>query len=256
MHLSAISYKVRPGHEDEIAEIFSPRNFRRVDRSDVRDAAGQQTARLTATGLFIAGDIMVRVIQHDGDLSEVARHMSRQEGMREAERRLAPYLREPRDTATPEAFLSHFDSSTMRRLQLRVANDRVAVRLAAMRHRIVPGSQDAIARVFAGVRPAARPALSDERGRERGAIDAVALFAQDDTLIRVVAYEGELDDVARFMEQWSARGSLERELEPYMADGPAEPGADFRTAWYRHNMRQISFLSLATFRPHPVSTQR
>jgi len=65
----------------------------------------------------------------------------------------------------------------------------------------------------------------------------VALFAQDDVLIRVVQYDGELDDVAKFMETWSARSALEDSLAPYITDEPAPEGMDFRTAWYRNNMR-------------------
>lgn len=112
MSFTAIRYDIRPGCEDEIAEIFA--DFKRVGSPIVRDADGTEVGRVLGTALFIQDDTMVRFIQYSGPLAQVARHMARQPGVQEVERRLKPYLASPRDTATVEGFVRTFQSSTMR----------------------------------------------------------------------------------------------------------------------------------------------
>jgi hypothetical protein len=113
MAYAAIMYRVIPGNEDAIAEIFA--NFKRADSPFVVDEQGKRAGVLLGTGLFIKDDTMTRFIHYDGDigLDDIARHMARQEGAHEAERELAPYLAQPRHTETAEGFLEHFRHSTM-----------------------------------------------------------------------------------------------------------------------------------------------
>jgi hypothetical protein len=115
MPYAAITYRVQPGHEEEIQKIFA--EFRRADSPVLRDAAGTPTGLLLGTALFIKDDVMVRLVHYEGELSDVARHMSTQDGVHEAERRLAPYLAQARDTETPEGFVNHFSGATMRCVQ-------------------------------------------------------------------------------------------------------------------------------------------
>lgn len=112
MATAAITYKIKPGFEEEIAAIFA--EFKRAASPVMRDEAGDEVGRIRATALFIKDDRMVRFIQFDGTLEDVGRHMARQDGVREAERKLAPFLAEPRDTSTVEGFLTYFRNSTMR----------------------------------------------------------------------------------------------------------------------------------------------
>ena len=112
MPYAAITYRVKPGHEDEIAEIFG--GFRRVDTPVMRDGAGEQAGRLLGTAVFIKDDVMVRVIHYEGDFAAVAGHMARQRGVHIIEERLAPFLAEERDTATAEGFGAYFDNAVMR----------------------------------------------------------------------------------------------------------------------------------------------
>ncbi|MEV7770836.1 SchA/CurD-like domain-containing protein [Kitasatospora sp. NPDC086791] len=112
MATAAITYRIKPGFEEEIAEIFS--GFKRAGSPIIRDESGTEIGRITATSLFIKDDRMVRFIQFEGTLEDVGRHMARQDGVQEAERKLAPYLAEPRDTATVEGFLTYFRNSSMR----------------------------------------------------------------------------------------------------------------------------------------------
>lgn len=115
MPFAAITYKVKPGFDDEIAEIFA--NFKRANSPILHDEEGDEVGVILATGLFIKDDMMVRVIQYEGQLSDVARHMAVQDGVREAEQRLAPYLAEPRDSGTVDGFMHYFTNSTMRSIQ-------------------------------------------------------------------------------------------------------------------------------------------
>ncbi|MFE2225275.1 SchA/CurD-like domain-containing protein [Streptomyces kronopolitis] len=112
MPYAAITYRVKPGHEDEIAELFAA--FRRVDTPDFRDARGAPAGRLLGTAVFLRDDVLVRVIHYEGDFGAIARHMAGQRGVHLIEERLAPYLVQPRDTSTTEGFTDYFRDATMR----------------------------------------------------------------------------------------------------------------------------------------------
>ncbi|TCP56803.1 SchA/CurD like domain-containing protein [Tamaricihabitans halophyticus] len=111
MSFAAITYDIKPGFEEEIVEIF--RNFRRVASADVNGGSGVPS-RILSTAVFIRDDTLVRVIEYEGDLLAIARHMAEQPGVHEVEQKLAPYLTKPRDTATPEGFLATFQRSLLR----------------------------------------------------------------------------------------------------------------------------------------------
>ncbi|WP_422733955.1 SchA/CurD-like domain-containing protein [Micromonospora sp. WMMD558] len=112
MPYAAITYRVKPGHEDEIAEIFA--NFRRVDSPVLRDEDGTEVGELLGTAVFIRDDLMVRVIHYQGDFAAIGRHMAKQQGVHSLESKLAPYLAEQRDTKTTEGFQTYFRNATMR----------------------------------------------------------------------------------------------------------------------------------------------
>ncbi|GII80959.1 hypothetical protein Sru01_59410 [Sphaerisporangium rufum] len=244
MPFAAITYRVKPGHEEQIAEIFSPANFKRAQAPAPGEGQGAPAARILGTGLFIQDDIMVRAIQYEGELDAVARHMATQRGVREAEERIAPYLAEERDTSTVEGFLSYFRRSTMLCVQQRTIADVPGAQLAALRYKVKPGHADDIAKVFSEVQAEARPALRDQSGQEVGLIVAVALFVKDDSMIRVVQYDGELADVARYMAARGGRPDMERKLAPYMAEERhVATKEDFLRQFEKNTMRRISMLS-------------
>jgi hypothetical protein len=112
MPFAAITYRVKPGHDDEIADIFA--GFQRVGSPVMQDGAGEQAGRLLGTAVFLKQDVLVRVIHYEGDFGAVAGHMAAQRGVHLLEEKLAPYLAEQRDTSTPEAFGAYFDAATMR----------------------------------------------------------------------------------------------------------------------------------------------
>lgn len=112
MPFAAITYRVKPGNEDAIAEIFA--SFQRVDRPDFSDEQGDAAGRLLGTAVFIKDDVMVRIIHYEGDFAWVGRHMAAQKGVHLIEDALQPYLAEERDTAAPAAFGAYFRDATMR----------------------------------------------------------------------------------------------------------------------------------------------
>lgn len=112
MPYAAITYRVKPGHEAEIAEIFA--DFQRVDTPALRDEQGSQTGRLVGTAVFIKDDVMVRVIHYEGEFAAIARHMANQTGVHVLEDKLAPYLAHQRHTSTVAGFGAYFKDATMR----------------------------------------------------------------------------------------------------------------------------------------------
>jgi hypothetical protein len=112
MPFIAITYDIKSGHEDEVAEVFA--NFQRPRSAVVPGADGAQAGRILATAVFIRDDLLVRFIEYEGDLDAVARHMAVQPGVQEVERKLLPFLRSPRDTGTVEGFARTFRQSMLR----------------------------------------------------------------------------------------------------------------------------------------------
>lgn len=111
MPYAAITYRVRPGSEAAIRDVFA--RFRRVDTPEFRDAGGAAAGRLLGTAVFLKEDVVVRVIHYEGDLRAIGAHMAAQSGVHTVEDELAPHLAEPRDTSTPEAFGAYFRDALM-----------------------------------------------------------------------------------------------------------------------------------------------
>ena len=114
MPYAAITYRVKTGHEEEIARIFG--GSQRVSSPVLRDESGNEVGRLLGTVVFLKDDVLVRVIHYEGDFAAIGRHMGAQRNVHVLEEQLAPYLAAPRDTSSPEKFRAHFREATMRRI--------------------------------------------------------------------------------------------------------------------------------------------
>ncbi|MFF6877545.1 SchA/CurD-like domain-containing protein [Streptomyces sp. NPDC012474] len=224
MPLNAITYRVRPGHEDELTEVFAPHNFTRVDSPVIKDSSGETVGMLLGTGLFVRGDNLVRVIHHDGvSADRIARHMSVQNGVHEAERAILPYLAEPRDTETPEGFRRHFHRSFMTVLEQHSPDERPAAGTVALRYPLRRGAGAELAATRATANLRAKLLLSSEHP----SIVRTALFLHEDTLVRVVQYDGHPYDVVSYLTERCFGTKSETWLEPYLLDAsrPAHPDA-------------------------------
>ncbi|GLW63933.1 SchA/CurD [Actinomadura rubrobrunea] len=112
MPYAAITYRVKPGCEDELEKIFA--DFKRVDTPEMRDENGEPVGRLLGTAVFVKDEFMVRVIHYEGDFAAIARHMARQQGVHNVEQKLAPYLTHRRPASSPEEFKQNFQNALMR----------------------------------------------------------------------------------------------------------------------------------------------
>jgi hypothetical protein len=112
MPFAAITYRVKPGFEDEIAEIFG--GFQRVNTPNFAGDNGAQAGRLLGTAVFIKDDVVVRVIHYEGDFAVIGKHMAQQKGVHLIEEALKPYLVERESATTESDFRSHFKNATMR----------------------------------------------------------------------------------------------------------------------------------------------
>lgn len=107
----ALLYKLKPGTEEAVTKIFQESG--RPDH-EVKDDEGNSVGTLLRTMIFMGTEACVRVIEVDGDLPTVARHMGRQETVREFEIAIEEHLAEPRDMRSPEGAQEFFQRAGMR----------------------------------------------------------------------------------------------------------------------------------------------
>ncbi len=241
MPLDAITYRVRPGHEDELTEVFSPHTFTRVDSPIIRDPSGAEVGMLLGTGLFVQDDVLVRVIHHDGvGAAQVAQHMSVQKGVREAERAISPYLTELRDTETPEGFRRHFHRSLMTVLEQHSPVERPALGTVALRYPLRPGAGAELTASRKTVNSKASLTLA----REHPSIIRTALFLHEDALVRVVQYDGHPYDVVGYLTDRCHGQDAERWLDPYLeGDGRPEHPDAYLALVHEQAMLMIAHMS-------------
>ena len=177
MRFSAISYRVAPGSEDEVGKLLD---------ADEAAVLGPEPGPVRAAAAFLHDTTLMRVLQHEGELAEVLRHLVARPGFVDTERRLAALAEDPATLAEPDQVAAFLAGREMRAVQQRTIHEQVAAQLSALRYRVKPGHAEDIGAVFADVQAEARPALRDDRGQEVGLILAVALFVRDDSMIRVV----------------------------------------------------------------------
>lgn len=113
----------------------------------------------------------------------------------------------------------------------------------AITYDIKPGFEDEIAAIFTDFKRVADPAVRDESGREVARVLGTALFIRDDTMVRFIEYEGDLEAVARFMAAQPGVREVERRLKPYLA-GPRDTDTveGFVATFRKNTMRCISQL--------------
>ncbi|MCA6091933.1 SchA/CurD [Streptomyces sp. SCA3-4] len=117
---AAVTWNVRPGTEEEVAEIL--RTGGRPDSFDITRPDGSPAGRLLATAIFMRGNQIVRVVQYEGELEALMRHMATQPAVQKVEALLDPFLEKPRPTESREGFRQFFLDSSMRCLQVRYAD--------------------------------------------------------------------------------------------------------------------------------------
>ncbi|MEU0537134.1 SchA/CurD-like domain-containing protein [Amycolatopsis tolypomycina] len=91
---------------------------------------------------------------------------------------------------------------------------------AAISYNIRPDTEAEIAEIFSatGFRRTGSPVVYDAAGNEVGLIPATGLFIGDDSMVRIIQYLGELDDVARHMSRQTTVKFAEQRLSPFLAE--------------------------------------
>lgn len=106
----ALYYPLRPGSEETVKGLF---RLSGRPQQEISDDDGRAVGRLLGTMAFVGREMAVRVIEVEGPLGLVAEHLSRQEPIREFERRLGEHLTMPRDMSTPAGARAFFREAAM-----------------------------------------------------------------------------------------------------------------------------------------------
>lgn len=187
MERYALTFPVRPGTEPEVQQILSgyPR-----PQTEIGDGA-----RLLGTAVFLWGPRVVRMMDVEGPLPLVMRHLATQPAIRATEEALNPLLAEPRDLSDPGAAAAFFQRAMMRRMMHWAADPDLpapsmgsATRRMVLTYPLRPGTGDEAASLLSGWHPAAMPAGAP------APLASVTVFQQHDLLVMAVEYAGETDD--------------------------------------------------------------
>jgi len=109
----ALMWTVKPGTEEQVEEIFS--NYESPDPV-VKDADGSVTGRLLGTQVFMKGNTVVRVMEVEGSLPEISRHLGAQPAIQDIEAKLDPLIETPRDMSNPQGAAKFFMDTSMKLL--------------------------------------------------------------------------------------------------------------------------------------------
>lgn len=217
MERYALTFPVRPGTEPEVQQILSgyPR-----PQTEIGDGA-----RLLGTAVFLWGPRVVRMMDVEGPLPLVMRHLAMQPAIRATEEALNPLLAEPRDLSDPGAAAAFFQRAMMRRVMHWIADPGLLApamgspaRRMALGFPLRPGTGDAAASLLSGWNP------MEVRGEAPTMLASTTVFQQGDLLVMAVEYTGEAEDARAHLAEALAGTAAAAELTELF-----EPGSDLRT---------------------------
>lgn len=113
MERYAITFRIKPGTVDQVKNLlasYAP-----------PDGVTPDGTRLLSTSVFVKDDVVVRMMEIDGNLASVMAHLAEQPSVQSLEHQLDQYLAEPRDVSTPEGAQSFFRRAMMEHVTTRVA---------------------------------------------------------------------------------------------------------------------------------------
>jgi hypothetical protein len=115
MQRFAIMFRVRAGTEEKVRDLLA--NY-----PPPSQVAADGT-RLLSTSVFMKDGLVVRMIEIDGELPGLIRHISADPSIQNVERQLAEYLvdEDRRDASTPEGARAFFKRALMQHVTTRVA---------------------------------------------------------------------------------------------------------------------------------------
>lgn len=217
MERHAMTFAVRQGTEQEARQILSsyPRPETDIDGD----------ARLLGTTVFFCREQVVRVMDVEGPLLTVMRHLATQPAIRATEAALNPLLAHERDLSDPSAARAFFVRAMMRRAVHRVTDSELLASSAgtsrhriALRYPVRPGHGDKVAAVLASGRPLAVGT------RERTVLANTTVFHQGDLVIRIADVVGSIEAACDHLGRTVIGAPTTEQL-----DGLLEPGWDLGT---------------------------
>jgi hypothetical protein len=115
----------------------------------------------------------------------------------------------------------------------------------AITYDIKPGCEEELAEIFGNFRRVGSPAVPSGEQAPATRILATALFIRDDTMVRFIEYEGDIDAVARHMASQPGVQEIERKLKPYLTKPRDTDTVEGFVATFKRSMlRCISQLSV------------
>lgn len=125
MRRFAIMFRVRPGTEDKVRDLLANYAPPRLTTSD--------GTKLLSTSVFMKDNIVVRVVEIDGEISGLVRHIASDPNTQAIERELDQYLVEEdrRDASTPEKARAFFARALMEHVTTRVATEQGSTKVDA-----------------------------------------------------------------------------------------------------------------------------
>lgn len=106
----AIVYPIRPGTEDAVAKLF--RGGERVS-TEIHGPDGAVVARLLHTMVFVGNGKAMRLIEFEGELSQVIAHLRSQPAARALQAGLNDYLAVPPEAREPRNLPSFFRDAAL-----------------------------------------------------------------------------------------------------------------------------------------------
>jgi hypothetical protein len=211
----ALTFPVRPGTEPDVQQILSgyPR-----PQTEIGDGA-----RLLGTTVFMWGARVIRMMDVEGPLPLVMRHLAAQPAIRATEEALNPLLAEPRDLSDPRAAAAFFQRAMMRQITRQITDPDLltspadsGTRRMALVYPLRPGTGDAAAGLLSG--PAAARACG------RTALAGTTVFQQGDLLVMAVDHVGQAQDALAGL-----AGAIVGTAAAAQLSDLFEPGWDLRT---------------------------
>lgn len=113
MQRYAITFRVKPESIEKVRELLS--SYRPPEW------VTPDGTRLLGTSIFMKDDVVVRVIEIEGNLPSVMVHLARQPSIQALERELDQHLAEPRDMRSSKGARAFFQKAMMQHVATRTA---------------------------------------------------------------------------------------------------------------------------------------
>jgi hypothetical protein len=114
MQRYAVTFRVRPGTEETVAELLSS--------YDPPNPYIDEETRLVSTSVFMKDTQVIRMIEFEGDFPKIMAHLSQDPSIQYVERELDKYLVEEdkRDMSNPQGAREFFQRALMRTVTSRI----------------------------------------------------------------------------------------------------------------------------------------